>query len=96
MFSRDDTRGFNGRAAVVDFGAIVAVTLLPIVVWVIGFTGKVADFGTTEHVLVGLFAALVVAGFVVHQGTGCNRCELHECPFSRAAHEKKTSFVESD
>ena len=95
MFRRDETRGFNGPAAVIDFATILVVALLPLAAWVIGFTGKIADFGTTEHILVGLFAALVIAGFLVHQRTGCSKCELQECPFSGAARGKKARLVKS-
>ena len=95
MFRRDETRGFNGPAAIIDFSTIVVAALLPVVAWVIGFSGKVADFGTTEHILVGILLGLVAAGFVVHQGTGCSKCELEECPFSRAAQEKKRRFAKS-
>lgn len=95
MFRRDETRGFNSRAAVIDFAAILAAALLPVIAWAIGFSGKVADFGTTEHILMGIYLLLVISAFLVHQTTGCSKCELEECPFSKAAQEKKKLLVRS-
>ncbi|UCH86069.1 MAG: hypothetical protein JSU97_05875 [Dehalococcoidia bacterium] len=95
MFRRDETRGFNVAAGVIEFATTIVATLLPVIAWVIGFSGKVADFGTTEHILVGILLGLVAAGFVVHQGTGCSKCELEECPFSKAAQEKRRRLVRS-
>jgi len=95
VFRRDETRGFNNRAAVIDFAAILAGALLPVIAWAIGFSGKVADFGTTEHILMGIYLLLVISAFLVHQTTGCSKCELEECPFSKAAQEKKEQFVKS-
>jgi hypothetical protein len=93
MFRRDEGRGFNGPAAVIDFAAILVAALLPVIAWFVGLTGKVADFGTMEHILVAVFAASVVVALLVHQGTGCAKCELQECPFSGAARDMKARPV---
>ncbi|MGQ9571728.1 MAG: hypothetical protein ACUVV3_00850 [Dehalococcoidia bacterium] len=93
MFRRDETRGFNGRAAVIDFSAIVATGLLPVIVWLIGFSGNLVDFGTVEHILMGVYLVLLITAFVVHEATGCGKCELEECPFSKAAREKRRQFA---
>ena len=89
MFRRDETRAFDSRAAMIDFAAIVVAALLAVIAWAIGFSGRIADFGTTEHILMGIYLVLVTAAFVVHQGTGCNRCQVEECFFSKAAQERR-------
>jgi fatty acid desaturase len=95
MFPRDETKGFNSRAVAIDFAAIILTALLPIIAWAIGFSGKVADFGRTEDILTGVYLVLVMAAFVVHQETGCSKCELEDCPFSKAAQERKKQSVRS-
>jgi hypothetical protein len=95
MFRRDETKGFNSRACVIDFAANVVAILLPVLAWVLSFFGRIADFGTTEHILAGIYLVLVISAFLVHQTTGCSKCELEECPFSKAAQEKKKLSVAS-
>jgi hypothetical protein len=89
MYRRDETRGFNSRAAAIEFGAVFVTQLLPVIAWAVSFTGEVAEFGRTEHILMGGYLALAVAGLLVHQGTGCARCEVAECPFSGAAQKRR-------
>jgi hypothetical protein len=89
MYQRDEKGRFNSRAATIEFGVIFATDLLPIIAWAIGFSGQVAEFGTTEHILTGGYLALALTGLMVHQRTGCARCELEECPFSGAAQKKR-------
>jgi hypothetical protein len=95
MFRRDRTKGFNSRACVIDFAAILAAALLPVIAWAIGFSGKVADFGTTEHILMGIYLLLVIAASLVHQTTGCSKCDWAECPFRKAAQEQNKLLVRS-
>ena len=92
MYRRDDTRGFNGRAATIEFGVVFVADLLPVIAWIASLSGQVAEFGRTEHILAGGYVALAVAGLLVHQRTGCARCELEGCPFSGAAHAKRRSL----
>jgi hypothetical protein len=89
MYRRVETRGFNSRAATIEFGVILGTDLLPVIAWGISFSGQIAEFGRTEHILTGAYLALAVAGLLVHQRAGCARCEVEECPFSGAAHEKR-------
>ena len=92
MYRRDETRGFNGRAATIEFGVIFVTNLLPVIAWAVSFSGQIAEFGRTEHILTGAYLALAVAGLMVHQRTGCTRCELEECPFSGAAQAKRKAL----
>ena len=89
MYRRDETRGFNSRAATIEFGVIFVADLLPVIAWGISFSGQIAEFGRTEHMLTGGYLALAVAGLLVHQRTGCARCELKGCPFSGAAQRNR-------
>jgi hypothetical protein len=92
MYRRDETRGFNGRAATIDFGVIFATNLLPVIAWAVSFSGHIAEFGRIEHILTGAYVALAVTGLLVHQRTGCARCELEGCPFSGAAQAKRKAL----
>jgi len=89
MYRRDETRGFNSRAATIEFGVILVTDLLPVIAWATSLSGQVAEFGRTEHILTGAYLALAVAGLLVHQRTGCAKCELEECPFSGAAQKSR-------
>jgi hypothetical protein len=89
VFPKDDTRGFNTRGAMIDYAIIVTSLLLPVVAWLLSFFDVVADFGTVEHVLIGIYLVLAIAVALVHDVTGCGKCELEECPMSKAAKEKK-------
>ena len=89
MYRRDETRGFNSRAAAIEFGVLLVAALLPVIAWAISFSGQIAEFGRTEHILMGGYLALALAGLLVHERAGCARCELEECPFSGAAQKKR-------
>lgn len=89
MYRRDDVRGFNSRAATIEFGVILVTDLLPVIAWATSFSGQVAEFGRNEHILTACYLALAVAGLLVHQRTGCAKCELEECPFSGAAQARR-------
>jgi len=92
IYRRDESRGFNSRAATIEFGVILVTDLLPVIAWAASFSGQVAEFGRTEHILAGVYLALAVAGLLVHQRTGCAQCELEECPFSGAAQKNRRSL----
>lgn len=89
IFPKDETRGFNARACMIEFAIFGVLLLLPAIVWVSSFFGRAAAFSTMEHVLVGIFISMVILMEVVHERTGCSKCEIEKCPMSKVARGKK-------
>ena len=93
LFKRDETRGFNNTACVIDFAANGLAMLVPVVAWLLGFFDVLADFSPAEHAAIGIYLALLVAGVGVHQASGCAKCENAECSFSKATKARRTAVL---
>ena len=95
VFRRDENARFSARACMIDIAAIGASLLLPPLAWVLSFFEIVGDFSVAEHVLIGLYIMLAIAMVIVHEITGCSKCEIAECPTSKAAKARKRTVVKS-
>ena len=89
MFPKDEKGEFSARACIIDIIAIGVSLALPVVVWVLSLFGKLAAFSTLWHVLMGVYIVWIIAMVTVHEVTGCRKCEIVECPTSRAAKQRK-------
>ena len=95
IFPKDDKSAFSARACIIDIIAIGVSLSLPVVVWVLSLVGKSAVFDAMWHVLMGVYIVWTVAMVTVHEITGCRKCEIAECPTSRAAKERKRMMAKS-
>ena len=82
-------KGFSRMAVIIDTSVIVASLLLPMTVWVIGIFSRVVPFDRTDHALMGAYLLLFVVMSKVHSVTGCGKCDIAECPMSKAAKESE-------
>jgi hypothetical protein len=94
MFRRDQSKGFNGRGCEIDIAAHLLVMLLPLLAWIFSlFDIVVSNYGKIDHILTGVYVALVILMMCVHNATGCSKCDIVECRFSKAAKERKSQSV---
>jgi len=64
---------------------------LPILAWIFSaFDVVVSQYGIVDHALMGVYVVLSLLIMVVHNATGCSRCDIAECRVSRAAKELKS------
>jgi hypothetical protein len=89
MFTKDGNNRFSARACIIDIIAIGVLLLLPVGVWVLSLFGMASVFGPLSQILMGVYVMGAVAMMTVHEMTGCRKCEIVECPTSRAAKERK-------
>ncbi len=76
-------------AVIIDTSVIVASLLLPMTVWVIGIFSRIVPFDKGDHALMGAYLLLFVVMSRVHSVTGCGKCDIAECPMSKAAKESE-------
>jgi hypothetical protein len=84
IFPKAEKKPFNGRAAQTEARIIIVCSLMPIVALILSLLGITKPFTISELILMGLYVTLVISMGIVHQVTGCNKCEIEECPLSRA------------
>lgn len=91
IFRRDESKGFNGRGCEVDIVAHLLVLFLPILAWIFSaFDIVVSQYGIANHALMGAYVVLVLSMMAVHNATGCSRCDIIECRFSKAAKQNRS------
>ncbi len=90
IFSKDDTRGFNALACMVDFVFVVILFLLPVVVWLLSLVGGfVEPFNANDHTLAVTYLVFSSTVGVAHFLTACGTCEVSGCPLSKAAKDRR-------
>jgi hypothetical protein len=91
IFRRDESKGFNGRACEIDALVQMLVMLLPILAWIFSaFDIVVSKYGTTDHIIMGVYVTLGLLMMAAHSANGCSKCDIVECRLSKAAKERKS------
>jgi len=90
IFRRDESKGFSGRACHIDIAAIGITLFLPTLTWILSAFNIVTSYSNTDHAIMGVYQVLALLMLGVHSATGCNRCDIAECSFSKAAKEGRT------
>ena len=83
IFPKDETGNFNGRAALIETRIITGCLLLPVLSLVLSWFGMVEKYSFLEYNLMVIYVALLISVDVVHRVTGCNKCEIKDCPLSK-------------
>jgi hypothetical protein len=91
MFRKDESKPFSGRACHIDALVQMLVMLLPFLAWIFGlFDIVVSKYGTTDHILTGVYVTLGLLMMCVYNSTGCSKCDIAECRLSKAAKERRS------
>lgn len=85
LFPKAKDKPFNGKAAVIESGIIIVCWLLPVLLLVLSWTGVIDSYSLLEYVLMGIYVALLLGVYGVHQITGCNKCKIKDCPISKSS-----------
>lgn len=85
VFPKAEDRPFNGKAALIETYIITVCALLPILSLILSWAGVINSYSLLEHILTGIFVVLVLSMDIVHKRTGCNKCEIKDCPLSTAS-----------
>jgi hypothetical protein len=83
IFPKAVGKPFNGRAALVETWIIGACLTLPVITLISSWIGLVKSFSPSENILMGIYIALIIIMSLVHKRTGCDKCEIQDCPLSK-------------
>ncbi len=89
MFSKGDDKPFNGKAALIETRIITACLLLPIFFLVLSWFGVIETYSISAYILIGIYVIFAISMAIVHDKTGCDKCEIEDCPLSRASKIKQ-------
>lgn len=82
LFPKTEDKPFNGKAAVIETYIITACALVPILSLVLSWAGLMDSYSLLEYILIGIYVVLVLSASMVHKRTGCNKCQIEDCPLS--------------
>ena len=83
IFPKAEDKPFNSTAAVIETGIIILCWLLPILILILSWTCVIDSYSLLEYVLTGIYVTLLLGVTLVHLITGCNKCEIQDCPINK-------------
>lgn len=83
IFPKVNNKAFNGRAALIETRVIGACLILPIFSLILSWLGAIKTYSGFDNLLIGIYIVLLASTSIVHTLTGCDKCEIKNCPLSK-------------
>ncbi len=83
IFPKAENKPFSGRAALIETTIIGACLILPVLSWIFSWIGLIKPYSMPEHFLMAIYIVLLISMSLVHKRTGCDKCEIKDCPLSK-------------
>lgn len=83
IFPKDIESSFNGRSALIETWIIGVCLMLPLLSVILSWFQVIGAYSLIEYIMMGIYITLVFSMSLVHKITGCDICEIEDCPLSR-------------